>query len=177
MNRAKRHILYYMIGTIVLVFFDQLTKQLALFFLKGTEGISIIPNIFRLYYLENQGAAFSLLEGHQWFFIVITSIVLILGFFLYCNMPKDTKYKPINWIIILFTAGGIGNLIDRCLYRYVIDFFYFELIDFPVFNVADIYVVVAAALLIFLFLFYYKEQEIDELSKQLKHNLKHKEGV
>lgn len=72
-----------------------------------------------------------------------------------------------RFIIVLLVSGAIGNFIDRCLNNYVIDFFYFKLIDFPVFNVADIYVTVAAILLILLFCFYYKEEDIDMLLSKL----------
>lgn len=72
-----------------------------------------------------------------------------------------------RFIIVLLVSGAIGNFIDRCLNNYVIDFFYFKLIDFPVFNVADIYVTVAAIFLILLFCFYYKEEDIDMLLSKL----------
>ena len=70
-------------------------------------------------------------------------------------------------LLILLIPGAVGNFIDRCTHDYVIDFFYFRLIDFPVFNVADIYVSVATILLIALFSFYYKEEDIDLVFKQL----------
>ena len=73
------------------------------------------------------------------------------------------KFIGLDWILILFISGAIGNLIDRCVNNYVIDFFYFKLIDFPIFNVADIYVTVAAGLFIILGLFYYKEEDFELL--------------
>ena len=73
-----------------------------------------------------------------------------------------------NFSFILIIAGAIGNLIDRVINNYVIDFFYFKLINFPIFNVADIYVTVAAFLFIVLSFFYYKEEDFDIIfSKQL----------
>ena len=63
----------------------------------------------------------------------------------------------------MICSGALGNFIDRIAHRYVVDFFYFELIDFPVFNVADIYVTVSAVLLILLILFYYKEDELSQI--------------
>ena len=66
-------------------------------------------------------------------------------------------------ILLLFVAGAIGNLIDRICQNYVVDFFYFKLIDFPIFNVADIYVTVAAIMFIVLCLFYYKEEDFEFL--------------
>ena len=66
-------------------------------------------------------------------------------------------------ICILFFAGALGNFIDRVFRNYVVDFFYFKLIDFPVFNVADIYVTVGTFILAFLLLFYYKEEDLDRI--------------
>ena len=68
-----------------------------------------------------------------------------------------------NAICLLFFAGAIGNFIDRVMRNYVVDFFYFSLIDFPIFNVADIYVTVAAFAMIFLGLFYYKEEDFNQI--------------
>ena len=65
-------------------------------------------------------------------------------------------------------AGAVGNMIDRVFRGYVIDFFYFSLIDFPVFNVADIYVVVSILVLVYLFLAVYKEEDFDFLQKRKK---------
>ena len=75
----------------------------------------------------------------------------------------DKKYRWLRFILVLLTAGALGNLIDRLRLNYVIDFFYFELINFPIFNVADIYVTVGMALLLILVLFYYKEEELEVL--------------
>ena len=66
-------------------------------------------------------------------------------------------------------AGAIGNMIDRAVRGYVVDFFYFRLIDFPIFNVADIYVTVTMILLLILILFYYKEEDLEFLSRKGKH--------
>ena len=66
-----------------------------------------------------------------------------------------------NGILLFFIAGAIGNFIDRVVHKYVIDFFYFKLINFPIFNVADIYVTVAAFFMIVLGLFYYKDEDFE----------------
>ena len=98
----------------------------------------------------------------------MTVIVLIILIFLYIRIPDTKRYTYMRLILILLISGAIGNFIDRCLHNYVIDFFYFKLIDFPVFNVADIYVTTAAVLLILLFVFYYKEEDIDLLIQKLQ---------
>ena len=66
-------------------------------------------------------------------------------------------------ICILFVSGAVGNFIDRITKNYVVDFFYFKLINFPIFNVADIYVTVAAFAMIILGLFYYKEEDYNKI--------------
>ena len=66
-----------------------------------------------------------------------------------------------NWSLLFFMAGAIGNFIDRITNQYVVDFFYFKLINFPIFNVADIYVTIAAVFMLFLGLFYYKEEDFE----------------
>ena len=124
--------------------------------------------MFELSYLENHGAAFGILQGQKTFFVAMTVIVLIILIFLYIRIPDTKRYTYMRLILILLISGAIGNFIDRCLHNYVIDFFYFKLIDFPVFNVADIYVTTAAVLLILLFIFYYKEEDIDLLIQKLQ---------
>jgi signal peptidase II len=148
----------------ILIFIDQLTKLLAKRYLLGKPDISLIKNVFSLHYLENQGAAFGILKNQQVLFVIMT--VLILGGVIYgvSKLPKAKKYLPLQVVALLVCAGAVGNLIDRLRYGYVIDFFYFELIDFPVFNVADCYVTLAAALLAYLVLWHYKEEDFGFLN-------------
>ena len=80
-------------------------------------------------------------------------------------MPVQRKFWPIRICMILICSGAIGNLIDRVRFNYVVDFLYFELIDFPIFNVADIYVTVSAIALCVLLLFVYKDDDFDSLFK------------
>ena len=151
----------------LLVLFDQATKYLAVRHLKNQPPISVIPDVFELYYLENHGAAFGILQGQKVFLIAVTAITMILLAYLYIRIPEAKHYFYIRAIILLLISGAIGNFIDRCLHDYVIDFFYFKFIDFPVFNVADIYVSIAAVLLVLLFCFYFKEEDIDFLADQI----------
>ncbi|WP_312496650.1 signal peptidase II, partial [Anaerosporobacter sp.] len=88
--------------------------------------------------------------------------------FVYIKLPETKKYQPIHWILIFLAAGALGNCIDRVFRNYVVDFLYFELIDFPIFNVADSYVTVSCFILVLLFLFYYKDEDLDFLSKKNK---------
>lgn len=167
-SAKKKHQLW--IGAIIVILFialDQITKYLAVAHLKDASAISVISGVFELFYLENHGAAFGILQGQKTFFVIMTIVTLAILIYLYIRIPQDKHYFYMRLVLILLIAGAIGNFIDRCIHNYVIDFFYFKLIDFPVFNVADIYVTAAAVLLIVLFIFYYKEEDIDMLIQQL----------
>lgn len=157
---------YYLIGIIVsffLVLLDQFTKGLAVDYLKDTEGVDIIAGIFKLEYVENRGAAFGMMQGQQTFFVISTTIVLIGVIYIYSRIPVDKKFHYLRACMIALSAGAVGNFIDRITMNYVVDFLYFELIDFPVFNVADIYVTVTMAIFLLLMLFYYKEEDLDRI--------------
>ncbi|MCI5872291.1 MAG: signal peptidase II [Clostridiales bacterium] len=156
-----------LIGLIIsalLIFIDQLAKNLAVAHLKGQEPIVLWKGVFELRYLENRGAAFGILQDQRMFFLILTSLVLILIIYVYLKkLPNEHRFLWLNIIAVLFFAGAIGNFIDRFMQDYVVDFFYFCLIDFPIFNVADIYVTVAAFLLILLGFFYYKEEDFERI--------------
>ena len=150
----------------LLVFIDQLTKQLAKYFLADTDGFSVIPGVFSFQYLENRGAAFGMLQNKTVFLTLLTFIIMILIGYIYIKLPDTKHYMPMQYTLILIVSGAVGNFIDRIVNHYVIDFFYFELINFPIFNVADCYVTVSAILLFFLCLFYYKEEDFACLSNK-----------
>lgn len=154
--------------TVVLVFLDQWTKALAVKYLMGNDGIPIIDGVFRLKYLENRGAAFGMLQNQQLFFILMTIVVLILLCLIYFKIPVSKRYLPLEYNTILLISGAIGNFIDRTTQNYVVDFLYFELIDFPIFNIADCYVVIATFLFAVLIMFYYKEEELSFLTLKKK---------
>ncbi len=148
----------------VLIFIDWLTKRLAVAHLKDQAPIPLWKDVFELHYLENHGAAFGLLQNRQTFFIVTTTVLLVLiAYFYLRQIPDEPRYRPLNLVAVLFFAGAVGNFIDRVKAGYVVDFFYFVLIDFPIFNMADIYVVIAAFLLIVLGIFYYGEEDFERL--------------
>ena len=87
-------------------------------------------------------------------------IFFLIGFF-YGKIPQGRHYFPMRVCAVLVCAGAVGNLIDRVFQQYVVDFLYFSLIDFPIFNVADCYVVIACFLFAYLILFFYKEEELE----------------
>lgn len=162
-NKKIKSCVWGIIFAALFVALDQITKYLAVVYLKGGNSISIIENVFQLHYLENRGAAFGMLQGGKIIFVVITLILIAGMIYVYWHCPMEKRYLGVRMIITLLMAGAVGNFIDRIRLDYVIDFFYFELIDFPVFNVADIYVVCSMAALLILFLFYYKEEDLEVL--------------
>ena len=146
---------------------DQYTKALAVKHL-ADGPIPLIDGVFELRYLENRGAAFGMLQNQQTFFLIVTILTLILITILYIRMPHTKRFLPLRICLVSIVAGAIGNMIDRVTLKYVVDFFYFKLIDFPIFNVADIFATCASILLILLLFVYYKEEDIDEIYKAIK---------
>ena len=148
-----------LVATLALVVADQLTKIWAVTQLHyANRVIPVIDGVFEFHYAENPGVAFSMLAGQRWIFIPIT---LIIGGFILAMMLRSPlrRYPLFNITCVLILSGAIGNLIDRIAYGYVIDFLYFRLIDFPIFNFADCCVVIGAILLFIFVLFVMKDDD------------------
>lgn len=157
-NNIKSYV-WAALSFILLVAADQGTKSLAVLNLKGQDAFVLIPGVFELRYLENRGAAFGLFQGRQFIFLIIALFVCLLILFLYRRIPAGLRFLPLRVCAVLLSAGAVGNMIDRVRLDYVVDFLYFKLIDFPIFNVADCYVVVSCVMFMVLILFVYKEDE------------------
>ena len=139
---------------ILLIAIDQFTKWLAYTHLYQKPDVSVIDHFT---YFDSHPEAF--LMAKMIFFAVLTIVVLVLLAIVYQRIPLNRRFLPLNIISVGIFAGAAGNLIDRVIHHYVIDFFYFSLINFPIFNVADIYVTLSAVALIIAVLFYYKEED------------------
>lgn len=134
--------------SIIFLIIDQITKILVVNSLVPGENIEIIKNIFSIIYTNNTGAAFSILLGKRIFLIVVA--VLIIGVLLY-YIKRNKIEKKIDIIALSFVIGGsLGNLIDRIVRGYVIDFISIKIgnYNFPIFNVADALIVVGVILLL-----------------------------
>lgn len=167
MENKRSAIIYGLWGlcvTGILTFLDQWTKSLAVSHLKGQEDIILVQGVFQLHYLENRGAAFGIMQNKIWIFAILTAIYLAAAVWIYFRIPATKKYFILHGIAVVLTAGALGNFIDRVRLGYVIDFFYFSLIDFPVFNVADIFVVVSFFLLAVCILFVYEDEDLSFIS-------------
>lgn len=163
-----KQFLFFFIGLAISIGADQFTKHLAVLKLKGNSPFVIINGVFELYYSENRGAAFGMLQGRQGFFFVIAAAVILAVLWAVYRMPSGRRYLPLMCSLFLLVSGAVGNMIDRLTQKYVVDFLYFKLIDFPIFNVADCYVVTATFLLVILFFFFYSDDELEFLSFKSK---------
>lgn len=143
----------------VLIFADQITKIWAVSTLKGGKIIELIPGILQFNYLENQGAAFGILQNQQTFFVIAGAVILFVVFYVLFVTPHEKKYNILNILLVMIAAGAVGNMIDRVNLGYVVDFIYISAINFPIFNVADCYVTVSTILLALVILFYYQEED------------------
>jgi len=154
-KKAKSVVIFF-----VLLLIDQLTKLWAVKILKPIGSIKIIHNVLEIYYVENRGAAFGIMQNKQWFFLIITLAVLVGLLWISGKIPEEKHFIPLKACLYFVGAGAVGNMIDRVFRKYVVDFIYFSLINFPVFNVADIYVSVGMVILALLIFFYYKDEDL-----------------
>ncbi len=159
MKNKKIRAIIFLILAAVGIFFDQWTKRLAVLHLMNQPSKTIIPGVFELSYLENPGAAFGMMRGKQFLFFVIMAVVILTILWLLVRLPLTKRFFPLLLCMVLIFSGAIGNSIDRMSQGYVVDFLYFSLIDFPVFNVADIYVTVGTIILIIFAVFVYKDDD------------------
>ena len=162
-KRKKMLLLIDSVVLLLLVFLDQISKYLAVKYLKDKPAVPIIKDVFELNYLENRGAAFGVLQNQKICFLILGVIILFAVVFVLFRVPDDKKYNILHVLLILIASGGIGNMIDRIRFGYVVDFFSFVLINFPIFNVADICVTVSMFGLSVLILFVYKDEDLNFL--------------
>lgn len=157
--------LYYLFAIIIMIALDQWSKSWIVNNLKGKENIVWIKNVFELEYLENTGAAFSSFLGKQGFLIALTVCILAFCLVKFFQIPEEKRFIWLNIAFSLLISGAVGNMIDRIKQGFVVDFFYFVPINFPRFNVADIYITVSVPLLFILLFFVYKDDEVEFLFK------------
>lgn len=149
---------------LMLVSIDQCTKFLAIHTLQENHSKVLIPKVLELHYLKNKGAAFGILDNQQLLFFIIGVILLVVVCYLLWKFPLKKRFVICRIFLVVLASGAVGNMIDRMIHKYVIDYIYLSFIHFPVFNVADIYVTVSTIALILLFLFKYKEDDLSFIS-------------
>lgn len=161
MNKASvKKLLWLIIPSALLIGLDQFTKIEAVMRLAGGKTFVIIPGVLEFYYIRNTGAAWGMLAGARTFFIILTCFVVAAAVYVCMRIPDLSRYKMLMTSIIFLVSGAVGNLIDRVMLHYVRDFIYFSLIDFPVFNVADMCVTACVIALIIGICFIYKDDDL-----------------
>ena len=158
-------------GIIVLgILLDQLSKLLAVNFLTEVTTVPLLKNVLHLTYVENRGAAWGMLANHRWVFMLFSTVaILALGVYLFRGVSylsdkrEDGTYPPIAPLggiaLAMIVSGGIGNMIDRIMLGYVVDMFDLLLFDYPIFNLADCFVVVGTILGSIYYLWLYEKYD------------------
>lgn len=183
MRKLHIHTLIQILVFVLLVLADRISKHFASVSLKNNSDITLISNVLDLHYLENTGAAFGLLGSVPWLFYVIGGICVVilavLFWMIFFRLRDGIKRGVLsqktvsdrivlNYLIAVLAAGAVGNLIDRILYGYVIDFLCVRFISFPVFNAADIFVTLSVVFLFLFLIIVYKDDASFRLFKTAK---------
>lgn len=161
-NVIKARPLISIIIIFVCVGIDQLTKLFAINNLRDlADEIPVINKVFGLYYVENKGISFSMLSSKMALIIIITSIITLILIYVMIRTPKTKYFMPFSIVLSVIVGGAAGNMIDRIFRGFVIDFIMLDFINFPIFNVADIFVCVGLFILVILIIFKYKDKDFD----------------
>ncbi len=161
--KRLRHLFY----AVVLILIDQISKYIVRVAFADGSDFPLIPGVFRFVLHKNDGAVWGFLSGTKnsvLYLTIATFVILALIIFIYFRIPDTKKYSALLLIITFIFSGAIGNLIDRIFLNYVTDFLYVELINFPVFNIADCYVTVSVFILSYLIIFKYDDNDLNFLS-------------
>lgn len=148
-----------LIAVVLLVAVDQITKYIALTQLKPIGSVTFIDGFMDFTFVENRGAAFGIFSGKTWLLLVISIIICAVLVWAMTKMPKTKEYRKLRVTFVLILSGAVGNIIDRALRGYVVDFFEFTFIKWPVFNMADIYVVVGTIVMAVIIMFFMKDEK------------------
>ncbi len=167
-----KYYISFLVVTLFLIVIDQITKFLATSYLMGNDRLVLIKGFLSLEYLEggNKGAAWGIFSGKIAFFVLITVVaIVVVGIFsknivnLIINSERKMPLHILFYVFGILTAGAVGNLIDRVVNGYVVDFICFDFISFPTFNVADCYVTFSAFMIILICLIKLTEEEFNSI--------------
>ncbi|HHX49004.1 MAG TPA: signal peptidase II [Clostridiales bacterium] len=167
--KNKKFILYLFIEVffvLIVLMIDLLTKKYIYGKIKVTgEDIILIPNVLRFTAVENTGASFGMMKNSTKFlsYVSLFSVILLFAFIVFTIKDRNPLLRT---ALVLITAGGFGNMIDRFKYEYVRDFVYFELINFPVFNFADSALTIGCILAIIWVIVYFSKKIKDDKNKK-----------
>ena len=153
--RCKNNVVAYVILLAIaaaLVVIDQISKYLVVLYLPKEGSLKVIPFLFNFTYVENRGAAWGMMADSRWIFIIVSAVAIVAIAALLLYAAKSKKFLVASLVLIL--AGGAGNMIDRIVNGYVVDFIQFGFWQsFPVFNVADSYVTIGGFMVVIYVLF------------------------
>ena len=153
----KTHVVFSAVFILLLIL-DRLTKNWAADNLMAAD-IKVWDGVLTFHYLENRGAAWGLFQNAFWLFYIITAVAIVIMGYFYAKIPFRKRYWFLRFLLVMLCAGAVGNFIDRAWIHYVIDFIYLEFLNFPVFNVADIYVTLSGLLIVISLFFIYNKDE------------------
>lgn len=139
---------------------DQVSKWLCSAYLKTVGSVTVIPGFLKFTYLENTGAAFGSFTEHRWVFMLF-STVAIIAVTIYLLLFAENN-RLLRWSLALIIGGGVGNMIDRFRFGYVVDMIETDFMVFPVFNVADCFITCGCILLMVHLVLFNKEFWKDE---------------
>lgn len=153
---------------IISIAIDRISKYYAYNMLKDHPAVSLFAGI-ELKFLPNEGAAFGLLVGETSFFVLVGVIMLSAIVYFLIRLPRNKRFIPFSGLLTLIASGTLGNMIDRILYGYVVDFVYLSRIHFPIFNLADVCITISTVVLLIMLIFVYKEDDLNFLNFNEKH--------
>jgi signal peptidase II len=153
-ERIKHLILF-----LIIVGVDQAVKLWIKQNVMNKDPLVIIPKVLNLQYHENTGAVWGIMSGKVQFLSIFTFFILVVILFVYFKIPQNKKFNALKIICVFIMGGAVGNLIDRIVLGHVVDYIYFEIINFPLFNIADSCLTVSCILLFILSLTYYKDED------------------
>ncbi len=151
--------MYYVILISLLFFVDQLSKFFTVNYLEKYESISVIPGLLDFTHVHNTGGPWSMFDSAPYIFIIMTVIILSAGIWYFKKNPPKHSLEKLS--VCLIAGGALGNFADRIIRGYVVDMIDVNLFDYPVFNVADCFIVIGAILLCVYILFLDKESEAE----------------
>ena len=144
--------LFFSVFAALIVAADQITKYLTVALIPLYSRVDFIPGFLSLTYVQNTGAAWSMFEGMQWMFALIFLVLTVAVLYEYFKSPLPfTRFE--RWCIAAIYGGGLGNMIDRVRFGYVVDMIKTDFMNFPVFNVADCFITCGCFAMIFSLVF------------------------
>lgn len=147
----------YLIMIPLLFLFDQISKYFTVKFLDEFESVNIIGNLLDFTHIHNTGGPWSIFDDKPYIFVIMTVIIFVAGFLYF---RKNKPWHILNKLSICLIAGGaLGNFADRLMRGYVVDMIDVNLFNYPVFNVADCFIVIGAVLMCIYILFFSEEKE------------------